>query len=198
MKTLDKAAVFSMLESRQAVLNGHFLLSSGLHSDRYIQCARLFMDPKDAEAIGRSLAALAPGKPDMVVSPALGGLLVGFEVARALDVPFVFTERDDGTMTLRRGFEREVRPMTKVLIVEDVLTTGKSTREVIAILTSRRARCIGALAVIDRGVPRGALPVPWHGLVRLDLSTWEPGACPACKRGEPAVKPGSRPGSATC
>ncbi len=128
MTETAQAGMLKEVEQRRALLRGHFQLSSGLHSDQYVQCALLFQDTAFAEELGRRLAALAPAAADIVVAPAMGGLLIGHETARALRLPFLFTERAEGTMTLRRGFG--VAPGQKALVIEDVLTTGKSTREV--------------------------------------------------------------------
>lgn len=179
------------LESRGALLRGHFLLSSGLHSDRYIQCAQLFKDTRFAEELGRRLAARAPAKADLVVSPAMGGLFIGHETAKALGLPHIFTERSEGAMALRRGFR--VEHAQRFLVAEDVLTTGKSTREVIEVLVEEGAIPVGAVSVINRGVDQASLGVPVASLLKLELPTYKPEQCPLCKQGVPAVKPGSRP-----
>lgn len=180
----------ALLRDRGALLEGHFLLSSGLHSDRYVQCARLFEDPRDGQALGLAMAARAPAA-DVVVSPALGGLLIGYEVARARAIPFLFTERAAGKMELRRGFS--LRPGQRVLVVEDVLTTGRSALEVLQIARAIGAVPIAALAIIDRGVDPESLGVPVRSLLRLDLRTAPSEACALCRSGAPLVKPGSRP-----
>src|SRR5262245_40974858 len=151
-------------EKTGALLRGHFRLSSGLHSDTYLQCARLLMWPDRAEAAGKKLAAkLRDFGARIVVSPALGGLIIGHEVARALGTPFLFTERQDGAFTLRRGFR--VEPGDTVLVIEDVFTTGKSTREVIDTVTSAGARVLAAGSIVDRGLPPDSLPVPHRSLL---------------------------------
>jgi len=174
---------------------GHFQLSSGRHSDGYVQCALYLAMPRQAEAAGRQLAAALAGAglvPELVVAPAMGGLLIGHEVARALDTPFLFTERKDGEMCLRRGFE--VRRGQKLVVIEDVVTTGRSTREVIDILDSRGAQTLGVGSMIDRTAgsrPFGALP---HvALLELEIPSWPAGSCPLCRAGRPIVHPGSRP-----
>lgn len=184
-------AIEALLRERGALLEGHFLLSSGLHSDRYVQCARLFEDPAATERLGRALAVAAPGPADVVVSPALGAVLIGYEVARSLGRPFLFTERLDGKMTLRRGFALE--PGRRVLIVEDVLTTGGSTREVAQAAREQGAVCVGAAAVVNRGCGEAALGMPVHSLLALPLSAFAPPECPLCGSGKPLNKPGSRP-----
>ena len=174
-----------------ALLSGHFRLSSGLHSDRYLQCARLLQWPERAEAAGRELAErLAGFAPRVIVAPAMGGLIIGHEVARALKIPFLFAERQEGAFVLRRGFR--VEPETRVAIVEDVFTTGQSTREVIARLRGSGAQGVAAGSIVDRGLSPGALPVPSRSLLTLDVPAWPEGECPLCARGAPLTTPGSR------
>ena len=178
------------LSSSGAFLEGHFLLSSGLHSPNYVQCAQALKSPAWA---GRMGAALAEGwtgpRPDVVLSPAMGGLIIGHEVARAFGVDFLFTERENNEMTLRRGFA--LKKGQRLIIVEDVFTTGKSTLETAAVAGAAGAEVIGAMSVInrmgDRTLPFGAL-----SLLKLGLETWRPGSCPLCAAGLPVVKPGSR------
>lgn len=183
----------SLFKERGALLEGHFLLSSGLHSPRYVQCARVLMDPALATRLGAALAdALRPAlaaPPAAVVAPALGGVLVAHEVARAFGVRGLFTERQDGAMTLRRGFV--LAPEERVVVVEDAITTGGSTREVMDAVRSLGARVDAVGCLIDRsgGVDLG---VPLRSLVRLDVPTFPPDACPLCAAGSTAVKPGSR------
>lgn len=173
-----------------ALLKGHFLLSSGLHSDRYLQCALVLAHPARAEELGRALAAKLPVKPDLVVSPAMGGLIIGHEVARALGVRHYFTERVDGTVTLRRGFA--LKPGERVLVVEDVVTTGKSTKEVFDVIRAAGAVVAGACSVVDRAEGKAALGAPYEALWTVAVPAWTADVCPACKAGTPAVKPGSR------
>ena len=184
-----------LFQQRGALLEGHFLLSSGLHSPRYLQCARVLMDPPLATRLGAELAErlgpfLGEGGATAVVSPALGGVVIGQEVARALGARALFTEREAGRMTLRRGFE--LGPADTVVVVEDVVTTGGSTREVIAAVQARGARVLAAAALVDRSGGGGALPVPLHSLLRLEVPTYAAEACPLCAAGSAAVKPGSR------
>jgi orotate phosphoribosyltransferase len=182
-----------LFKERGALLEGHFLLSSGLHSPRYVQCARVLMDPALATRLGAALAeALRPAlaaAPSAVVAPALGGVLVAHEVARAFGVRGLFTERQDGAMTLRRGFVLE--PDERVVVVEDAITTGGSTREVMDAVRALGARVEAVGCLIDRsgGVDLG---VPLRSLVRLDVPTYAADACPLCAAGTAAVKPGSR------
>jgi orotate phosphoribosyltransferase len=174
-----------------ALLSGHFQLSSGLHSDRYLQCATLLQWPDRAERIGSLLAEeLRPFKAAAVVSPALGGVIIGHEVARALGVRALFTERKDGRMQLRRGFRLE--PSERVAVVEDVFTTGKSTRETIEAIEQLGGSVVAAGSIVDRGLPAGALPVETTSLLSLQVPAWPADQCPLCAKGLPVESPGSR------
>jgi orotate phosphoribosyltransferase len=183
--------VLRLLKRTEALLEGHFLLSSGLHSDRYFQCARLLQHPRHAARVGRALAALCrPLGAELVVSPALGGVIIGHEVGRALGVRAIFAEREQGIMRLRRGFA--IAEGESVLVVEDVVTTGKSTLEAAAAVTAAGGRVVGLAAIVDRsgGV---TFPYPFRSLLRLSVATYPPADCPLCRAGKlPAVKPGSR------
>jgi orotate phosphoribosyltransferase len=180
------------LEGSGALRRGHFQLSSGLHSPAYVQCALLLQDPSRARAVGRALAArLASHGPASVLSPAMGGLIIGHEVAAALKVPFRFVERVDGEMTLRRGFA--LAPGERIIIIEDVITTGKSTLEALAVAERLGAETCAIGSIIDRTGGRHELTVPFYSLYELDLPAYDPDHCPLCETGEPAVKPGSRP-----
>jgi orotate phosphoribosyltransferase len=175
-----------------ALLSGHFRLSSGLHSDRYLQCALLLQWPERAERAGRGLAdLLSEFGAAVVVSPALGGVVIGHEVGRALGVRAVFTERKDGHMSLRRGFR--FVPGEAAAVVEDVFTTGRSTRETIAAVEAAGARVVAAGSIVDRGLPPGALAVPTRSLLRIDVPAWPSERCPLCAEGYPVDAPGSRP-----
>ncbi len=177
-----------------ALLEGHFKLSSGRHSSRYLQCALYLADPARAEAAGRQLAArLKNASAQLVVAPALGGVIIGHEVARALvDVPFFFTERADGAMALRRGFR--IEPGTRVLVVEDVVTTGGSTREVMDVVTQQGGVVVGVGAIVNRsGQENPFAPLPFTALLTVDVPSYAPEACPLCASGVPVAKPGSRP-----
>jgi orotate phosphoribosyltransferase len=173
---------------------GHFLLSSGLHSGDYLQCALYLADPRRAARAGGLLAAAvsaAAAAVELVVAPAMGGLIIGHETARALGVPFLFTERADGEMLLRRGFA--VADGQRVVVVEDVVTTGKSTREVIEVLEKAGARVVGVASLINRsGVANPFEPRPYRALLELSFPTWSADACPLCADGVPIAKPGSR------
>ena len=174
-----------------ALLEGHFRLTSGLHSPGYLQCALVLQHPRDAEACGAAIAdRVRDLSPTVVLSPALGGIVIGHEVARALGVRAIFAERQDGRLTLRRGFSLE--PGDRVLVVEDVVTTGGSTRETIEVARGEGVQVVAAAAIIDRSGGHQDLNVPFHALAVVSLPTYEPEACPLCARGEPVVKPGSR------
>jgi orotate phosphoribosyltransferase len=182
------------MKAAGALLEGHFKLSSGLHSSRYLQCALYLADPTRAEAAGRQLAArLKSAAAQLVVAPALGGVVIGHEVARALeDVPFFFTERSEGAMTLRRGFR--IEPGCRVLVVEDVVTTGGSTREVMGAVTQQGATVVGVGAIVNRsGHENPFAPLPFTALLTVDVPTYPPESCPLCASGIPLTKPGSRP-----
>ena len=175
-----------------ALLEGHFRLSSGLHSSGYLQCALVLQHPQHAETLGRAIGEHARDlRPTVVLSPALGGVVIGHEVGRALGVRAIFAERQDGALALRRGFTLGERD--RVLVVEDVLTTGGSTRETMQVATASGAQIVGAASIVDRSGGSVRFEVPFHALVDIALPTYEPGECPLCAQGLPVVKPGSRP-----
>lgn len=177
-----------------ALLEGHFQLSSGLHSIVYLQCALVLQFPEKAEAFGRAIAERYSGQGiQLVASPAIGGIVIGHEVARALGARFVWTEREAGQMTLRRGFT--VSPGEKTLVVEDVITTGGSTRETIEALNRAGADVVAAASIIDRSSGKADVGVPLSALASLKVLSVDPSDCDACKLGEPVVKPGSRSSS---
>ena len=187
--------VLKLFEQTGAYLKGHFRLTSGLHSPEYLQCALVLRYPSHAETLGRALAAelknLSGGRQiDMVVSPAMGGVIIGHEVGRALGVPAIFTERENGIMTLRRGFR--IDPGTTAVVVEDVVTTGGSTREVIDLLRGAGAEVLAAGSIIDRSGGAVDLGVPRAALSTMKVTSWTAEACPLCAQGSPVVKPGSR------
>jgi orotate phosphoribosyltransferase len=175
-----------------ALLKGHFRLSSGLHSDEYWQCAKVAEHPEVSEKIGRMLADLFRGEAiDVVASPAIGGIVIGYEVARALGVRAIWAERVDGTMVLRRGFA--VQPGERVLIIEDVVTTGGSVREVASAVKEAGAEIVGFGFIVDRSRQPLDLPGPTKALLESrDMKTYDPDTCPLCADGVPVVKPGSR------
>ena len=174
---------------------GHFHLSSGLHSGDYLQCALYLAHPRRAARAGQLLAEAisdAGLEPEIVVSPAMGGLIIGHETARALDLPFIFTERAEGEMVLRRGFG--IASGQRVVVVEDVVTTGRSTREVIVILEDLGADVIGVASVVNRsGRPQPFSPLPSRALIEAEFPTWSAEECPLCREAVPIAKPGSRP-----
>ncbi len=187
---MNEAELTAHLKASGAFLDGHFLLSSGLHSPNYVQCALALSDTGWAARMGAALAAAWKGpRPDLVLSPAMGGLIIGHETARALGLPFIFTERESNAMTLRRGFS--LKPGAKVLIVEDVFTTGKSTLETAAVVKAAGAETVGAASVINR-MGEKALPFPSESLLKLALTALPAESCPLCRAGVPLVKPGSR------
>lgn len=191
---MDSTAVLDLFRRCAGLLEGHFQLSSGLHSGGYLQCARVLQHPAHAAALGQALAAQAAGlEPGVVLSPALGGVVIGHEVARALGVRALFAERRDGRLTLRRGFW--VAPGERVLVVEDVVTTGGSTRETIDVAVAAGGTVVGAGAIIERGEEPVRFDVPFDALAQIPLPAYESGVCPMCARGEPVSKPGSRPSS---
>ncbi len=183
--------ILDVFRNHSALLEGHFILSSGLHSDRYVQCALVLQHPRVAEQLCAELAAkLRELHPAVVAAPALGGILVAHEVARALGVRALFTERQDGAMTLRRGFS--LAPGEATLVVEDVITTGLSTRETIRCIAQAGGKVVGAGALIDRSGGAADLGLPRAALLNLAIQNYKPEECPLCKSGIPAIKPGSR------
>jgi orotate phosphoribosyltransferase len=183
--------ILEVFRRNSALLEGHFILSSGLHSDRYVQCALVLQHPRVAEQLGAELAAkLRHLGASVVAAPALGGILVAQEVARALGVRAIFAERQEGVMTLRRGFSLAAGEPT--LVVEDVLTTGLSTRETIQCVEQAGGKVVGAGALIDRSGGTADLGLPRAALLTLKIQNYNPAECPLCKSGSPAVKPGSR------
>jgi len=189
--------VLELFRSTHAYLQGHFRLTSGLHSGEYLQSALVLQHPANAEKLGRLLAEglqpLLSSKPASVVSPALGGLIIGHEVARSLGCRFLFTERDPATrkMLLRRGFT--VAPGELTVVIEDVITTGGSTQDVIDVLSEAGAKVLAAGSIIDRSGGHANVGVPRVALVTLNVVTHQPEDCPQCQLGIPVVKPGSRP-----
>ena len=174
-----------------ALLEGHFLLSSGLHSSGYLQCALVLAHPAHAETLGQAVAAGLRGlRPTVVLSPALGGVVIGHEVARALGVRALFAERQDGVLTLRRGFS--LSESDRVVVIEDVLTSGRSTRETMQVAGAAGGHVVGVGSIVDRSGGQANLGVPFVSLFDMALPTYEPGECPLCRQGSVAIKPGSR------
>ncbi|HEX8555222.1 MAG TPA: orotate phosphoribosyltransferase [Sphingomonas sp.] len=184
--------VLAEFRAAQALLEGHFVLSSGLHSARYLQCARVLMDPRRGARLAEALAAKLPAdlRIDVVVSPAMGGVIAGHEMARALGVEAMFLERPQGVFELRRGFRLE--PSARVLMMEDVVTTGLSSREAIAAIGQAGGETVAAAALVDRSGGTADLGVPFVPLIRLDVPTYAADALPPELAAVPAVKPGSR------
>jgi len=185
------ATVLDRFRRVGALLEGHFRLTSGLHSSGYLQCALVLQHPVEAEACGAAIAEhVRTLAPDVVLSPALGGIVIGQEVGRALGVRAIFAERQDGRLILRRGFS--IAPGEKVLVVEDVVTTGGSTQETIDVARAGGGTVVGAAAIIDRSGGKQRIDVPFHALATISLPTYDPEQCPMCAEGKPVVKPGSR------
>ena len=188
---MNSDAVLSLFRKSGALLEGHFKLSSGLHSDKYLQSALVLQYPEFANALGESVAARTRHLGTTVVlSPALGGIVIGQETGRALGVRAIFAERQDGKLALRRGFT--LSPQDRVLVVEDVITTGGSTRETVDVATAAGATVIGAAAIINRGKSEAKIGLPFYALVNMEVPVYQPDSCPLCAKGDPVVKPGSR------
>jgi len=185
---LDLAA---LLTETGALLSGHFRLSSGLHSPNYVQCAKLLELPRNARAIGRALGEKVRGmNAQKIVAPALGGVIIGYTVAEALDVPSIFTERKEGAMTLRRGFA--IREGERIVIVEDVVTTGKSTKETADVVKQHGGNVAGFASIMNRSGKANPFDAPYESLMSLALETYDEASCPLCKDGVPLDAPGSR------
>lgn len=183
--------VLQHFQKTRALLDGHFLLSSGLHSPKYLQCALALRHPEDAAKFGDAIADhFKDGTVNLVASPAIGGIVVGLTVAQSLGVPFIWTERQNGEMTLRRGFS--VSDADNILVVEDVITTGGSTRECIAALEKYGAKVVAAASIIDRSNGAADVGVERMSLATLDVPSYEAAACPLCAAGSKPIKPGSR------
>jgi orotate phosphoribosyltransferase len=183
--------VIERFRATGALLEGHFVLTSGLHSANYLQCALVLQYPEEAERFGRAIAEHFRNESiQLVASPAIGGIVIGYEVARKLGARFIWTEREQGNMTLRRGFS--VSPGERTIVVEDVVTTGGSTSDTIKALQVAGANVIGAASIIDRSAGDADVGVPRMALATLNVPSVDSSSCEACKRGEVAIKPGSR------
>lgn len=183
--------VLSLLNKTGALLQGHFRLSSGLHSPNYVQCALLLQSPRNAKAIGEALASkIRSIRAEKIVAPSLGGLIIGYTVAEALDKPMIFTERKDGEMLLRRGFK--IREGERVVIVEDVVTTGKSTKETANVVKQHGGLVFGFASILNRSGKENPFDAPYESLLKLDLETFEEAKCPLCQSGVAIDSPGSR------
>ena len=188
---MNEDAVLDLFRKSGALLEGHFTLSSGLHSSQYLQSALVLQYPEYASQLGAAVAERVRAlSPSVVVSPALGGIVIGQETARALGVRAIFAERQDGRLALRRGFS--LSASDRAVVVEDVITTAGSTRETMDVASAAGAEVVAAASIVDRGTWTGRLTVPFFSLLKLEVPVYEPEACPMCGRGEPAVKPGSR------
>lgn len=189
--TLSHEEIRELLFQTQALKKGHFRLTSGLHSEQYVQCALLLREPPIAEKVCKALAEkFRDESPEIVVGPAIGGIIAAYEVARSLGVPGIFAERENGKMTLRRGFG--VEKDQRVLVIEDVITTGGSSQEVVELLQGLGAKVLGVGSIIDRSGGKTKLTVPFKSLIQLDIETYQPENCPLCTQGLELVKPGSR------
>ena len=188
---MTETEILEHFKKTNALLEGHFILSSGRHSSTYLQCALALQCPRDAAKFGAAIAEKFAGQEfDGVVSPAIGGLVIGFAAAQALDIRFIWTERENGAMTLRRGFT--VAPNERFLVVEDVITTGGSTRECIAAIEKLGAKVTAGASIIDRSNGAADIGVPRVALATLEVESFTAEDCPMCEQGDVAVKPGSR------
>ena len=188
---MTRDEVLDLFRKSGALLEGHFRLTSGLHSPGYLQCALVLAQPEFAGTLGRALGdRMRRVSPTVVLSPAIGGIVIGHEVGRALGVPALVAERQDGTLTLRRGFT--LSAADRVLVVEDVLTTGGSTRETIEVAKAAGAKVVGAASIVNRSGGAVSFTVPLESLLDYSLPTYEQDKCPLCAQGLPVVKPGSR------
>ena len=189
--TLSRDEIISIFKESGALLEGHFILTSGLHSDKYFQCAKVFQYPWFAEKLCRDIGDFfAEKKIDVVVSPAVGGIVFGQEVGRLLGVRAIFAERVDGKFTLRRGFE--IKAGERVLLAEDVTTTGGSVKEVLEAVKGMGGDIVAVTAVVDRSGGKVQFGVPYFSLFKMQVTNFEPESCPLCAAGSTAVKPGSR------
>lgn len=191
--SLTPDEIRGILEKTGTLQTGHFLLTSGRHSDRYLQCVQVLQHPVYTETLGRHIAALFSDIPvDLVLSPALGGVIIGYEVARCMGVRALFAERENGVMQLRRN--QAFEPGSRILVIEDVLTTGQSVREVIDVARSLQGNVVAVGAIVDRSGGRIGFGVPTRAALPMEVGSFLPEECPQCRKGVPLVKPGSRPG----
>ena len=188
---LSSHDILQIFKNTGALMNGHFNLTSGLHSDTYFQCAKVLQYPWEAEKICSLIAShFRSTKIDLVASPAIGGIVIGYEVARLLQVPSIFTERKNRKMTLRRGFQ--IKSGEKILIVEDVTTTGGSVKEVIKVMEEYQTDIVGVASMVDRSGGKAEFNVPFYSTFKMEVTNYSPDECPLCKKGIPLAKPGSR------
>ncbi len=186
---MDKEQILGIFRETGVMLEGHFLLTSGRHSDRYMQCAKLFQNAAVSEKFSKALAEKFSGV-DLVAGPAIGGIILAYEVSRQMGVPNVFAERENGAMALRRGFT--IPEGARVLVVEDVVTTGGSVREVMALVESLGGKVVGVGSIVDRSNGAVDFGVPFEAVLSMEVVSYAPEDCPLCRQGIPAVKPGSR------
>ena len=188
---IGKRKMNEILEKTGVLQTDHFLLTSGKHSNKYMQCAKIFQHPDISAEISKDLAEKYDGYDiDIVIGPAVGGIILAYEVARQLEVRALFAERENGKMTLRRGFE--IKAGSRVLVVEDVITTGGSVKEVIELVRAVGGEVIGVASVVDRSGGKALFDVPFKSAIKIEIDTYEPNDCPMCKAGSEAIKPGSR------
>ncbi len=187
---MNQTHFLEQFEQRQILQNGHFRLTSGKHSSGYMQCAGVFQDPAFAAQCVGALLAGSELDVNLVISPAIGGVLMGYEASRQLGVPNIFAEREQGVMSLRRGFSLEAGQ--RVLVVEDVVTTGGSVKEVLALVEQAGAKAVAVGVLVDRSGGKADFGVPLHSLLQVSLPAYEPDDCPLCRDGRPITKPGSR------
>jgi orotate phosphoribosyltransferase len=187
---MNKDQIIGFMKEIGVLQNGHFKLTSGLHSNQYMQCAAIFKLPAYAEKLVTLLKEQLPKEVDTVITPAIGGILMGYELARALECNSIFAERQNGIMTLRRGFH--LNPGEKVLVAEDVVTTGGSVKEVLEIVKTAGCEVVGVAALVDRSNGKADFGVPFFRLLEMDITTYRPEECPLCKQGLAIDKPGSR------
>ncbi|MDX9871542.1 MAG: orotate phosphoribosyltransferase [Clostridia bacterium] len=188
---MNREEIIKIFKENEAMLEGHFLLTSGRHSDRYLQCALVLQNPRTVEILSQELAAKIPEKNiDIVIGPALGGITLAYEIARQINALALFAERENGVMTLRRGFK--IPAGARVLVVEDVITTGGSVLEVIEVVKAAEGKVVGVASLVDRSNGKVDLGYPYYSLLPLEVVSWDPVECPLCAQGLPAIKPGSR------
>jgi orotate phosphoribosyltransferase len=188
---IGKKKMDEILEKTGVLQTGHFLLTSGKHSNKYMQCAKIFQHPDISAELSKELAEKFDGYDiDIVIGPAVGGIILAYEVARQMEVRALFAERENGAMTLRRGFE--IKAGSRVLVVEDVITTGGSVKEVIDLVRAVGGEVVGVASVVDRSGGKALFDVPFKSAMKIDIETYEPEECPLCKAGSVAIKPGSR------
>jgi len=188
---MDRQEIIRILTETNVLMEGHFLLTSGRHSDKYLQCARIFQYPDYASKIAVHLAAQVSGDGiDLVIGPAIGGIILSYEIGRVLGVKTIFTERDNGLMTLKRGFE--ISAHSKVLVVEDVVTTGGSVKEVMELIKDHNANVVGVASIVDRSGGKVKFGTKFTSAISLDVLSYESEECPLCKSGIALIKPGSR------